>query len=97
MCQSAVCERQFVDIFALSNQAADKVAGPDIMDKVAKELTPIRVIPEVLNDAAAIRIAVCDLKFPWGGCRIFGQQERLKRVLPCHVNDRFMGKKAIAG
>ena len=97
MSQCAVGEGQFVNVPALSDEATDKVARPDIVHEIAKELAAQRVVPEVLNHAATVSVAVCDLELFRGGCGILRQQKWFERILPSQIIERFVGEEPISG
>ena len=97
VCQRAVCEGQLVRVPTLSDEATDKVSRPDVVNQIAEELASKRVVPEVLNDAAAVGVAVGDVELFRSECRVLRQQERLKRILPSQIDDRFVGKESVTG
>ena len=54
--QRAQGERVLVRVARVADQRLDEVAGPDVVREIGEQMTAERVVPEVLDEGAAVRV-----------------------------------------
>src|SRR5207245_8163819 len=87
----------FVDILALQQQLANEVSAADVMHEVAEFFIAERVIAEILDHRAAVRIGMGFPDLVFRPARISREQERLDLVSPQQIHDFLVGKNGVRG
>src|SRR5260370_30135915 len=96
MGERADSESVRIEIFRLAQQSLDEIAATDIMREVAEKGAAIRVITHILNNGAAVSVALRPAQIFFGCLREFFQEERLDVRFPSRIDDGFMREDSIA-
>src|SRR5436309_920104 len=95
MRQGANGEGILVERAGIAEQARHKIAAAHVVSKIAEEDFSKRIIPHVLHSRAAIRKGMRNHQLSVRGFRKLGEQQRPDRVVPCQVDQLFMGENGI--
>src|SRR2546428_9458830 len=91
----AESKRIFVQVFRFVEQRRQKIRAANIMEQVTEESAAERVISEILNDASAVRVAVCDSELIWCSIAEALKQDCLDVVVPKNIDQRLVCKHRI--
>src|SRR5579862_2018464 len=94
--QGADGEGVFVDVLSVAEQVGDEISGADVVGEVAEELFAEGVIAHVLDRRAAVGVGVRLAQLRLGGIGKAGEQQRTNAVVPCEIDQFFVGEDGIA-
>ena len=86
----AECKGILIHVPRIAEQRQDEIAAAYIVRQVAEERTPIRVVTQILNNRAAIRVRLPTIDFVFRGVRESLSYRRLNARFPHYVDNRLM-------
>src|ERR1035437_579963 len=86
--QGSQGESVLVDVLAFEQQLTNKVSAPDVVHKIAELPAAERVVAEILDNGASVRVGVGILNLVFRQSRIALEQER-----PNRSEERRVGKE----
>ncbi len=95
MSERAERERVFVQIFGSRDHVLHEIAAPDVVREIAEQVAAKRIVAHILNDGAAVRIAMSLAEIVLRGAREMLQQQRLDRGVPGSVDNRLMAQDRV--
>jgi len=90
-------KRTLIHGAGIAKKPGNEVAGAHVMRQVAKELFAEGIVTHVLDGGTAVRRGMGLAQLRLGCARETRQQQRLYGIVPCQVNQFFIGKNGIGG
>src|SRR5947207_14925007 len=88
--QRSECKRELVYVLRIVQQRDHEITAARVVDQVAEELAPERVVAHILNNGAPISIGMRFNQLVRSSIGEMLQQERLQLVLPRRIDDGFV-------
>src|SRR5258708_8969243 len=92
----AESKRVFIQVLCLPEQREQKIRASHIVDRMAKESITKRIISEVLNNASAIHVSVCDSEIVFRSVREAFEQHCFDVVVPKGIHQRLVCEHRVA-
>jgi len=92
----AESESVVIQVLRIAQQGEDEVSAANVVSQTAEEVISVRVIAEVLNDGAAVSVAVRFFQLLRRGLWKTLQKQRTDIRLPRAVDNGFMREDSVA-
>src|SRR5258706_16337559 len=88
-------KRIFIQVPRFEEQCRQEIRAANIMEQITEKSAAERIISEILNDASAVCVAVCDSELIRCGTGEALKQDRLDVVVPERIDQRLVCKHRI--